>query len=74
MLQLNVDAAVFAALGRSGAAVVVRECTCDFVASTADSSPNVSNPELAEAMAILLCHGRRMRGWMALLWRLTFYQ
>jgi ribonuclease HI len=54
MLQLNVDAALFAASGRSGAAVVVRECTDEFVASIGDDSPDVSNRKLAEALAIRL--------------------
>jgi ribonuclease HI len=54
MLQLNVDAAIFASSARMGAGAVLRDQMGVFIAGIGDSSPDVSNPELAEAMAIRL--------------------
>jgi hypothetical protein len=44
----------FASSARMGAGAVLRDQMGVFIAGIGDSSPDVSNPELAEAMAIRL--------------------
>jgi ribonuclease HI len=54
MLQLNVDAAIFATSGRMGVGAVLRDQMGVCIAGIGDSSPSVSNHELAETMVIRL--------------------
>jgi hypothetical protein len=51
MLQLNVYAAIFATSGRMGVRAVLRDQMGVCIAGIGDSSPSVSNPELAEDQA-----------------------
>ena len=53
-LQVNVDAALFSSSRRMGAGVVVRDHNDAFVAACGDIYPEVTVPELVEAMAIRL--------------------
>jgi ribonuclease HI len=53
-LLINVDAALFSSSKKMGAGVVVRDHNGDCIAACCNSFPNVTIPELAEAMAVRL--------------------
>jgi hypothetical protein len=51
-LMINVDAALFSASKNMGAGIVVHDHNGDFVVACCDKFPNVTVPEMAEAIAV----------------------